>query len=326
MLTFDEYRYCKYADAGSAAEGECLWNRELLTALVILFKRHGIIEENEQANFNADSFEKRLREEKIIDEENILDLAGIEKAYPVRFRRKLPFEPRYINELVRLCALCVLEVRSAADGALHYLACSAIVPGDVPVMGCTGNISELAENGEGTAVLWFDKLNWTHENAPRDAVAVVNKAVSFLGTVDTPLYSNHVIFNYDFRDGEPIREDDFWCTSFVWDVFRMCGLSHLLCDGEKTQDAIDILEWGKKSRLLVGLEDIRYGDLMIYNWDGKGTADHTAICITTTPDRCILTVDACTGELDDLNGGHVNFRFRRLEAEEILGVVRPDYQ
>ena len=89
---------------------------------------------------------------------------------------------------------------------------------------------------------------------------------------------------------------------------------------------MEILEWGKKNSLLVGLEDIRYGDLMIYNWDGKGTADHTAICITTTQDNCILTVDACTGELDDLNGGHVNFRFRRLEAAEILGVVRPDYQ
>ena len=125
-MTFDEYRYCKYSDTSGAAESESCWNRELLTALVVLFKRHGIIDENEQAVFNADSFEKRLREEKIIDEENMIDLAGIEKVYPVRFRRKLPFEPRYTDELVRLCALCVLEVHSAADGALHYLACSAV--------------------------------------------------------------------------------------------------------------------------------------------------------------------------------------------------------
>ena len=325
-MTFDEYRYCKYADAGNTAESGNFWNRELLTVLLLLYKRHNAVWEKEPFCFDPKIFEKRLREEKIIDEKNILDLAGIEKICPVRFRRKVAFEQRYISQLVKASGLCVLEVREASDGFVHFFVGQAVDKEDVLITDPAGNVSELSKKGKPISILWFDYLEWTDKNALRDAVALVNKAVSFLGTVDTPLYSNHVIFNYDFREGEPIREDDFWCTSFVWDVFRMCGLSHLLCDGKKTQNAIDILEWGKKNSLLVGLKDIRYGDLMIYNWDGKGTADHTAICITTTPDNCILTLDACTGELDDTNGGHVNFRFRRLEAEEILGVVRPKYK
>ena len=76
---------------------------------------------------------------------------------------------------------------------------------------------------------------------------------------------------------------------------------------------------------MIGLTDIRYGDILVYYWDGTGTADYTSICIAVKPDNWILTIDGCTGELDDNVGGYVNFRCRKIEAEEILGVIRPAY-
>lgn len=254
---------------------------------------------------------------------NIPDFPVLYKG-PVRFRKRIPYERRYIEELMDTDQIGILEIREKEYGKIQYAACEKLTDDDALISDSAGNVTRLSEKGTAEHILWFSKLDYSDPDAPEEAVRVVNKAVSFVGTDDEPLHSNNVIFNYDFLEGAPVKKDDFWCVTFIWDIFRMCGLPHKFCGGIKTQNSIDILTWGIRDRRLAYIDELRYGDIALYSWDDSGRVEHADIIIREKPDGTFLTISGCTSEFDDRFSGHVNIRNRK--KDDLVAVVRPQYE
>ena len=256
------------------------------------------------------------------DKLNIPDFDILHKT-PVRFRKMVPYERRYIEELMDTDQIAIVGIRENEAGTIHYALCIELTCDDAMVSDPAGDVMKLSEKGTAEHILWFSKLDYTDPDAPEEAVRVVNKAVSFVGTEDEPLHSNNVIFTYDFLEGAPVNEIDWWCVTFIWDVFRMSGLPDKFCGGRKTDRCIDLLRWGIKEHLLVDIEELRYGDIAIYSWDDSGCLTHADIIICEKPDGTLLTISGCTSEFDDKFSGHVNLRNR--SKDDLVAVIRPQY-
>ena len=256
------------------------------------------------------------------DKLNIPDFDILHKG-PVRFRKMIPYERRYIEELMDTDQIAIVGIRENEAGTIHYALCIELTEDDALVSDIAGNAVKLSEEGAAEHILWFSKLDYTDPDAPEEAVRIVNKAVSFVGTDDEPLHSNNVIFTYDYYEGAPAKETDFWCVTFIWDIFRMCGLSDKFYGGRKTDSCIDILRWGIKEHRIVDIEELRYGDIAIYSWDDSGYLAHADIIICERTDGTLLTISGCTSEFDDKFSGHVNLRNR--SKDDLAAVIRPGY-
>ena len=96
-----------------------------------------------------------------------------------------------------------------------------------------------------------------------------------IGTAETG--ANNVIYNTHYYGGS-VNGDNFpWCCAFIWDGFRQCGLSSLFCDGDKTAYCPYVYNYARvHGQLVTG--GYKAGDLLLYDWDGDGTADHIGFC------------------------------------------------
>lgn len=154
---------------------------------------------------------------------------------------------------------------------------------------------------------------------------IMEKAISYLGTKENPPDSNNVIFNTDYY-GHPVNGSWYaWCVVFVWDIFRMCGASELFYDGEKTAGCCQVLEWGRDAGLEVSRDEGRYGDLILFDWDGTGTwdADHIGFIECKNSDGSYTTIEGNTAIGNDSNGGEV---MRRNRSSCIRAIIRPKYE
>ena len=66
------------------------------------------------------------------------------------------------------------------------------------------------------------------------AKEIMEKALSYVGTKESPANSNDVIFNTHYYGREVSGSGYAWCCAFVWDIFRMCNASNLFYNGKKT--------------------------------------------------------------------------------------------
>lgn len=154
--------------------------------------------------------------------------------------------------------------------------------------------------------------------------SVITKAKSFLGTKESPVNSNNVIFNTDYY-GKKVSGSDYpWCCTFVWDVFRMCNASELFYDGKKTARCQTVYEWGKEKKLTVSKGNGKKGDLIIFDWNGNGVAQHIGFILSKNPDNTYNTIEGNTAVGSDSNGGEVMQRKRAQSS--ILAIVRPKYK
>lgn len=238
------------------------------------------------------------------------------------FIRSTPYKREYLDELIGFCNLCILEIEKP-DGTRIFAECKELLDDDVLLRITNEDDSLLSNLGTCTNILWFACTTPYDNNAPEDAVRIVQKASSFVGITDKPVLSNQIVFNWDLKGKDNVLEDDWWCATFVWDIFRMCGLSDIFVDGRKIQDCIDVLEWGQENNLVVDTDEGRYGDVVVYRWDDDDLPSHMAIIISPTKDGKYFTVDGCTSELDDLYGGHVAYKVR--PRDNIIAVIRPRY-
>ena len=242
------------------------------------------------------------------------------------FIRAVPYQRRYLEELNECGFLCLLEI-DRPDGTRLFAECKDITKHDVHLRITNENDLWLSEAGECRTILWFACTTPFDKTAPAEAVAVVQKAASFVGITDKPLFSNRILFNRNFRGAEEILDDDWWCATFLWDVFRMCGLSQRLADGKKFQDCHVIRDWGVENGLTVDKTEGRFGDIIVYQWDGEDLPTHIALVVGKRSDGSYLTLDGCTSELDNTFGGHVNYRVRAKDYDKnIIAVIRPQYQ
>ena len=153
------------------------------------------------------------------------------------------------------------------------------------------------------------------------AKQIIDKALSYVGTYDGG--NNNVVFNTDYY-GKAVSGGAYpWCCAFVWDIFRMCNASNLFCDGTKTAYCPTVLNWGKSKGLTVGNASGAYGDIVLFDWNSDGVADHIGIIIGKNSDGTYTTVEGNTSDSNYSNGGYVLKRIRY--QSQIIGIIRPKY-
>ena len=156
------------------------------------------------------------------------------------------------------------------------------------------------------------------------ASEVMKIAKSYVGTKESPAYSNNVIFNTHYYGHEVSGGNYSWCVVFVWDIFRMAGASNLFCDGRKTAWVDTVRDWGKANGLVVSKDNGRHGDLAIFDWNRNNSGDHIGFIDSKNSDGTYQTVEGNTSAGDNANGGEVQIRTRK--QSEIMMIIRPKYE
>lgn len=156
------------------------------------------------------------------------------------------------------------------------------------------------------------------------ASEVMKIAKSYVGTKESPAYSNNVIFNTHYYGHEVSGGNYSWCVVFVWDIFRMAGASELFYDGKKTAWCDAVRDWAKTSNLVVNKTDGKHGDLVLFDWNNNYSADHIGFIDSKNSDGTYQTVEGNTSVDNNSNGGEVQIRTRY--PSEIMMIIRPKYE
>lgn len=152
---------------------------------------------------------------------------------------------------------------------------------------------------------------------------IVSKAISYIGTKESPANSNNVIFNTHYY-GKTVSGSSYpWCCVFVWDIFRMCSAGSLFCDGKKAAYCPTVETWAKNSGIWYSNTQGQTGDLCLMDF-GKGRASHIGIVEKRNTDGSYLVIEGNTSTSSNDNGGSVMRRTRY--TKNIRGFARPEYK
>lgn len=150
------------------------------------------------------------------------------------------------------------------------------------------------------------------------AERIIEIAESYLGTHGDPVGSHNVIFNTEYY-GYKVNDKNayYWCVVFVWYVFKKAGASALLYNGEKVNRCSAIQSWAKSEGLTVSKNDIRPGDLVLFDWEPNNSPDHIGIARTTVSNGTFKTVE-----------GNVSDEVKNMSRsiDKVILVVRPRYE
>lgn len=155
------------------------------------------------------------------------------------------------------------------------------------------------------------------------AKQIMNKAISYLGTKESPANSNNVVFNTHYYGMAVSGASYPWCCAFVWDIFRMCGASNLFYDGKKTAYCPTVKNWGTSKGLTVDKNSGQYGDIVIFDWNKDGIGDHIGLIEKNNGNGTYTTIEGNTAVGNDSNGGEVMRRTRKVS--QIQCIIRPKY-
>lgn len=153
---------------------------------------------------------------------------------------------------------------------------------------------------------------------------VMELAASFIGTHEDPPGSNNVIFNTDYYGGPVFDPELAWCCAFVWDIFRIANASELFYGGGKTAYCPNVANWARNNGLVVPYSNAEYGDLVLFDWDQDGVADHIGFVVGLNDDGSMETIEGNTSDSDHSNGGYV--LGRRRSPDSVFMVVRIQYE
>jgi peptidoglycan hydrolase-like protein with peptidoglycan-binding domain len=155
------------------------------------------------------------------------------------------------------------------------------------------------------------------------AKKIIDMALKYVGVKESPANSNNVVFNTDYYGRAVSGSGYAWCCTFVWDIFRMTGASELFYDGGKTAYCPNVDSWGKNNKLTVSKDSGKYGDIVLFDFNKNGTADHIGLIISKNADGSYQTVEGNTAIGNDSNGGEVMIRTRNQSV--IKTIIRPKY-
>lgn len=158
--------------------------------------------------------------------------------------------------------------------------------------------------------------------------AVISTARAELGVTESPAGSNRVkywdLFGPEWQ-GQP------WCCAFLAWIFNQAGERMAFFGGGKTASCSVLLRWYREQGLTVPVEDAQVGDIVLLNFNGKGTPDHCGLVDSVTRYTsgnivCICTIEGNTssGDGSQGNGGMVCSKTRY--PSQVVGVCRPQYQ
>ncbi len=143
-----------------------------------------------------------------------------------------------------------------------------------------------------------------------------------LGVRESPFGSNRVKYNNAYYGREVSGAGYPWCCVFVWWLFKQAGASKLFFGGARSAYVPALLSYHRKQGQAV-YEDYAPGDVIFFDFNGNGTADHVGLC-ESWDGAYITTIDGNTGEESEANGGAVMRRKRHKKY--ICGAYRPAYQ
>lgn len=154
----------------------------------------------------------------------------------------------------------------------------------------------------------------------RLAERVVDIARGEIGVTEYPPGSNKVKYNTWFYGREVWGASYPWCCAFVCWVFHRAGCLGLL---RKTGGCTTLMNWFKAKGRLVPIKEAKPGDVVFYQFDKDGYADHVGIVEKRTSTG-IAAIEGNTSVTNDDNGGAVMRRNRKWSC--IMAVARPDYE
>ncbi|WP_136666825.1 peptidoglycan-binding protein [Flavobacterium sp. H122] len=142
---------------------------------------------------------------------------------------------------------------------------------------------------------------------------VLNKAKSQEGTIESPPNSNKTFYSQWY---EPSLNGQKWCAMFISWVLHHAGhpLGHI-----QTKNGIHHCQsahnyYREKGMLTKNPEP---GDIVIYDWEGNGHADHIGIFIRwTTPDR--LAIESWEGNTSGANNSDGGRVMKRIRSRNII--------
>lgn len=145
---------------------------------------------------------------------------------------------------------------------------------------------------------------------------IIDIAAAELGTVENPAGSNKTKY------GAWYGLNGFaWCAMYVSWVYDHAGhpLGHIEDDKGYRSCQGGYQHWKSAGRLT---NDPKPGDIVIYDWNGDGHADHTGIFNSwVTPGKTFTAYEGNTAVGDDSNGGIVMLRTRN--AGSVKAFVNP---
>lgn len=136
-----------------------------------------------------------------------------------------------------------------------------------------------------------------------------------IGNVENPKGSNNIKYNTDYYGHEVSGDNYAWCCSFIWDVFRLCGLSKLFCNGNKTAYCPFVVTWAKSHNQWI-TSGYKLGDILLYDWDNDGRADHIGWCAGVSG----AYAKSIEGNSSDM------VRMNSQSFSKIMGAYRPNYE
>lgn len=148
-------------------------------------------------------------------------------------------------------------------------------------------------------------------NAQIAALTAWHKAQ--LGTKEKP--QNNVRYNTLYYGREINHKDYAWCMTYIWAGFYECGLSRLFYDGDKTASCTTLMKWAK-SKGQFFTSGYREGDIILYDWDGDPSSEHTGYIIAARSDKDLDVIEGNAGD---------SVKQTRPKVSTILGVFRPLY-
>jgi hypothetical protein len=154
---------------------------------------------------------------------------------------------------------------------------------------------------------------------------VIETARADLGYTENPPGSNRVKY-WDAYD--PKMQGQPWCVSCQWDWFNRAGERMAFFGGGKTASCSVLLRWYGEQGLTVPVSEVQKGDIVLLNFNGKGTPDHCGLVEFVLPGGWavgIRTIEGNTSPSDgsQSNGGMVCEKTRY--PSQIVAVCRPQY-
>lgn len=156
---------------------------------------------------------------------------------------------------------------------------------------------------------------------------VIELARADLGYTENPPGSNRTKYGEAYgMNGVP------WCVEALWDWFNQAGERMAFFGGGRTASCSVLLRWYREQGLTVPVSEVQVGDIVLLNFNGKGTPDHSGLVTKVSGRRIdigtleITTIEGNTSPTDgsQSNGGMVCAKTRY--PSQIVGVCRPQYK
>lgn len=148
-----------------------------------------------------------------------------------------------------------------------------------------------------------------------DAEKVIALARTQIGTAESPPGSNNVVYNTAYYGG-PVSGDGYpWCCVFIWWLFWKLGLSADFCGGARTAYCPYVVSYAQNAGRWITDAHYLPGDLLLFDWDRDGVADHIGLCVEWYGTFGISIEGNSGNAVQQLSRSH----------SDVLGVYRPAY-